>query len=284
MLVVEDVALTYADGTEALRGVDLRLGPGIFGLLGPNGAGKSSFMQILATLQKPTRGFVQFDGINVLAEPGRLRVQLGYLPQDFGVYPQASAVDLLDHLAVLKGITARGGRRSEIERLLRLVNLWGDRNRAVSAFSGGMRQRFGVAQALLGVPRLIIVDEPTAGLDPEERSRLHDVLAEVAEDAVVIISTHIIEDVASLCDRLGVLAGGRLLFTGTPEQLVSQIGTRLWVSDHEPDYGVVLSSRLISRRREYRFVSETPADSQSRPVEPTVEDGYLSVLKGADAC
>jgi ABC-type multidrug transport system ATPase subunit len=267
-----------------LRGVDLQLGPGIFGLLGPNGAGKTSLMQILSTLQKPSRGLVQFDGIDVLAEPRLLQMQLGYLPQEFGVYPQASAVDLLDHLAVLKGITARGERHGEIERLLNLVNLWGDRSRAVSTFSGGMRQRFGVAQALLGAPRLIIVDEPTAGLDPEERNRLYDVLAEVATDAVVIVSTHIIEDVASLCDQLGVLTSGRLLFTGTPEELISPIRTRLRVSAHKPAAGVLLSSRLVGRRPQYRFLSETPPDSESRLVEPTLEDGYLAVLKGAGEC
>jgi ABC-type multidrug transport system ATPase subunit len=278
MLVLEDIALTYPDGTEALRGIDLRLDSGVFGLLGPNGAGKSSLMQLLATLQRPSRGSMRFDGIDLLVQPQQVRQQLGYLPQDFGVYPNASAIDLLDQLAVLKGITARAERRAEMERLLTLVNLWDVRSRAVGTFSGGMRQRFGVAQALIGRPRLIIVDEPTAGLDPEERNRLYDVLAQVAEEAVVIISTHIIEDVASLCDRLGVVASGRLLFTGTPDELVAPLCGRLWSTELEPREGLVLSSRLVRRRRQYRVLAETPP-ATAMSVEPTLEDAYLAKLK-----
>lgn len=284
MLAVEDLTLIYPDGTEALRGIDLCLGRGIFGLLGPNGAGKSSLMRLLATLQRPSRGSMRFDDIDLLAEPERLRQRLGYLPQDFGVYPNTSALDLLDHLAVLKGITARADRSAEIERLLTLVNLWEVRSRAVATFSGGMRQRFGVAQALIGDPRLIIVDEPTAGLDPEERNRLYDVLAEVAEDAVVIVSTHIIEDVASLCDRVGVLAGGRVQFIGTPDDLSALLLGRVWISDQQPAAGLVLSSRLLSRRRQFRIVSDTPPDPRSTQIEPAIEDGYLAVLKGARPC
>jgi ABC-type multidrug transport system ATPase subunit len=278
MLVVDDVWLTYPDGTKALRGINLRLDHGIYGLLGPNGAGKSSLMQLLATLQRPTRGSIRFDDIDLLLEPRRVRQQLGYLPQDFGVYPNTSAIDLLDQLALLKGITARAKRRFEIERLLTLVNLWDVRSRAVATFSGGMRQRFGVAQALIGQPRLIIVDEPTAVLDPEERNRLYDVLAQVAEGAVVIVSTHIIEDVTSLCNRLGVLASGRLLFSGTPDELISPLQGLLWSTDMEPGSGLVLSSRLHERRRQYRALAEAPLANATR-VEPTLEDGYLAVLK-----
>jgi ABC-type multidrug transport system ATPase subunit len=284
MLVVEGLALIYADGTKALRGIDLRLGRGIFGLLGPNGAGKSSLMRLLATLQRPSRGSLRFNDIDLLAEPQRMRQQLGYLPQDFGVYPKASALDLLDHLAVLKGITAHADRRTEIERLLTLVNLWKVRSRAVATFSGGMRQRFGVAQALIGRPQLIIVDEPTAGLDPEERNRLYDVLAEVAEDAVVIVSTHIIKDVASLCDRLGVLAGGRLLFIGSSDELAAPLHGRIWISDQEPVAGLVLSSRLVSRRRQFRILSDAAPDPGAMQIEPALEDGYLAVLKDAHPC
>jgi ABC-type multidrug transport system ATPase subunit len=284
MLVVEGLSLTYPDGTEALRSIDLQLGWGIFGLLGPNGAGKSSMMRLLATLQRPSRGSMRFDDIDLLAEPERLRQQLGYLPQDFGVYPNTSALDLLHHLAVLKGITGSADRSIEIERLLTLVNLWEVRSRAVATFSGGMRQRFGVAQALIGRPRLIIVDEPTAGLDPEERNRLYDVLARVAEDAVVIVSTHIIEDVASLCDRLGVLASGRLRFIGTPEELSAALLGRLWISSEEPAAGLVLSSRLVSRRRQFRIVSDAAPNPGSRQIEPALEDGYLAVLKGVHPC
>jgi ABC-type multidrug transport system ATPase subunit len=284
MLVVEDVGLTYSDGTEALRGIDLRLAYGIFGLLGPNGAGKSSLMQVLATLQRPSRGSMRFEDIDLLAQPQRLRQRLGYLPQEFGVYPNASALDLLDQLALLKGVTSRAERSAEIERLLALVNLSDVGNRPVAAFSGGMRQRFGVAQALIGRPRLIIVDEPTAGLDPEERNRLYDVLAEVAEGAVVLVSTHIIEDVATLCDHLGVLAGGSLLFTGTPDELAAPLAGRLWLTEEDPQDGRVLSSRLVGRRRHFRVVGEEPPTADSTRVDPTLEDGYLSVLKSAGSC
>ena len=281
MLTVQDVALTYPDGTEALKGVDLQLEQGIFGLLGPNGAGKSSLMQLLATLRVPSRGAMRFDDIDLLAEPQRLRRHLGYLPQDFGVYPNASAADLLDQLAVLKDIAGRNERRAEVERLLRLVNLWDVRDRAVASFSGGMRQRFGVAQALIGRPRLIIVDEPTAGLDPDERNRLYDVLAEIAQDAAVIVSTHIIEDVASLCDRLGVLAAGRLLFTGTPDELTAPLSGRVWSSATAPPGGVILSSRLAGRQRHYRLLADAAPTPDARPTEATLEDGYLAVIRDA---
>jgi ABC-type multidrug transport system ATPase subunit len=281
MLTIKDLALTYPDGTEALRGIDLRLEQGVFGLLGPNGAGKSTLMQLLATLLRPSRGTIGFAGIDVLAQPQSLRRLLGYLPQDFGVYPNVSALHLLDHLVVLKGVVDRAERHAETERLLRLVNLWDVRARAVASFSGGMRQRFGVAQALIGRPQLIIVDEPTAGLDPEERNRLYDVLVQVAEAAVVIISTHIIEDIASLCSRLGVLARGQLLFTGTPDELIGRVGGRIWVSTEEPRSGQILSSRLQGGQRRYRVLGEHPPGPEARQAEALLEDGYLAALKEA---
>lgn len=281
MLIVEDVALTYPDGTEALAGVDLKLEPGIFGLLGPNGAGKSSLMRLLATLQRPSRGNLQFDDVDLLSEPRRLRMRLGYLPQDFGVYPNVSAADLLDQLIVLKGIVRRQERSAEVERLLHLVNLWQSRDRAVANFSGGMRQRFGVAQALIGAPGLLIVDEPTAGLDPEERNSLHDLLAQIASDAVVIVSTHIIEDVASLCDRLGLLARGRLLFTGTPHELTGRVNGRIWTCNDARTRGSILSSRLVGGQRLFRVLADEPPAMGAAPAEATLEDGYLAVLKGA---
>lgn len=281
MLIVEDVALTYSDGTQALAGVDLKLEPGIFGLLGPNGAGKSSLMRLLATLQRPTRGKLQFDGIDLLSEPRRVRMRLGYLPQDFGVYPNASAADLLDQLIVLKGIVRRQDRIAEVERLLQLVNLWHVRDRAVANFSGGMRQRFGVAQALIGAPGLLIVDEPTAGLDPEERNRLHDLLVQIASNAVVIVSTHIIEDVASLCHRLGVLARGQLLFTGTPEELIARVNGSIWTCDDAPRCGSVLSSRWVGGQRIFRVLADEPPTIGAASAHATLEDGYLAVLKGA---
>lgn len=223
MLTIRDLTYVYPNGTRALDGVTLELAPGMFGLLGPNGAGKSTLMRCLATLQVPNSGSIRFDGLDVLAEPARLRQQLGYLPQDFGVYPRVSAFDMLDHLAVLKGYAARGERRDAVERLLKQVNLWDVRRKAVAGFSGGMRQRFGIAQALLGDPRLIIVDEPTAGLDPEERNRFLNLLAEIGERVVVILSTHIVEDVAELCPRMAILGAGRILAEGAPTQLVAAL-------------------------------------------------------------
>jgi ABC-type multidrug transport system ATPase subunit len=201
---------------------------GMYGLLGPNGAGKSTLMRVLATLQQPTAGRVTFDGIDVLTEPMRMRAMLGYLPQDFGVYPRVSAESLLDHIAVLKGIGPAKVRREEVAALLALTNLYDARKRAVASFSGGMRQRFGIAQALLGNPQLIIVDEPTAGLDPAERVRFHDLLAEIGEKAVVILSTHILEDVAELCKKMAIIVAGRVVAEGSPTSLVANLSGRLW--------------------------------------------------------
>lgn len=208
MLEIAGVGHVYPGGVLALDGIDLAIGPGLFGLLGPNGAGKSTLMRLIATLQRPSMGHIRFDGIDVATDPRAIRRQLGYLPQDFGVYPNISAEKLLDHLAVLKGIGDRAARRREVDRLLALTNLAADGKRAVATFSGGMRRRFGVAQALIGTPRLIVVDEPTAGLDPEERDRFHELLAGIGADAVVILSTHIVEDVANLCSEMAILAAG----------------------------------------------------------------------------
>ena len=228
VLQITDLVHTYGNGVRALAGVTLSIPHGMYGLLGPNGAGKSTLMRILATLQQPTSGRVIFDGINVLTEPMRLRSTLGYLPQDFGVYRRVSAEDLLDHIAVLKGIGPTQARREEVRALLQQTNLYEARNRAVSSFSGGMRQRFGIAQALLGNPRLIIVDEPTAGLDPAERIRFHDLLSEIGEKAVVILSTHILEDVAELCKRMAIIVAGRVVVEGSPTSLVAKLNGRLW--------------------------------------------------------
>jgi ABC-type multidrug transport system ATPase subunit len=279
MLTIHDLSFAYPNGTEAVRGVSLEVPRGIFGLLGPNGAGKSTLMQLLATLKRPGRGTIHFGNIDVLADPRALRRTLGYLPQDFGVYPHASARDLLDQLAVLKGVIGRAERRDTIERLLRMVNLWDARDRAVASFSGGMRQRFGVAQALIGDPQLIIVDEPTAGLDPEERNRFHDILVGIGERAVVVLSTHIVEDVANLCERMAVLAGGRILFAGAPAEMVQRLEGRLWASTAEPTSGEPLSSRLVSGRRSYRILADAPS-AGAEPVEPQLEDAYFASVKG----
>ena len=228
VLQITDLVHTYGNGVRALAGVTLSIPHGMYGLLGPNGAGKSTLMRILATLQQPTSGRVIFDGIDVLAEPMRLRSTLGYLPQDFGVYRRVSAEDLLDHIAVLKGIGPTQARREEVRALLQQTNLYEARNRAVSSFSGGMRQRFAIAQALLGNPHLIIVDEPTAGLDPAERIRFHDLLSEIGEKAVVILSTHILEDVAELCKHMAIIVAGRVVVEGSPTSLVAKLSGRLW--------------------------------------------------------
>ena len=213
-LRLQEVSRTYENGVRALDRVSLDLGPGLYGLLGPNGAGKSSLMRTIATLQPMDSGRITFDGQDIFADVTAHRARLGYLPQDFGVYPGVSARSLLDHLAQLKGLTHRGTRHAEVEALLHQVNLWEHRHRAVSSFSGGMRQRFGIAHALLGTPQLLIVDEPTAGLDPAERARFYNLLAAVGEEVVVLLSTHIVEDVRQLCSRVAILVGGRIVREG----------------------------------------------------------------------
>ncbi|MFM9828055.1 MAG: ABC transporter ATP-binding protein, partial [Sphingomonas sp.] len=208
MLELANVTHVYPNGTRALDDVTLSIPKGMYGLLGPNGAGKSTLMRTVATLQTPTSGSIHFGDIDIIANPEALRERLGYLPQDFGVYPRVSAYDMLDHMAVLKGIASAADRKATVETLLNQTNLWTVRKKAIAGFSGGMRQRFGIAQALIGNPQLIIVDEPTAGLDPEERNRFLNLLAEIGEEVVIILSTHIVDDVADLCPRMAVLAGG----------------------------------------------------------------------------
>lgn len=227
-LRVQGLKKTYANGVCALDGVDLEVGPGLYGLLGPNGAGKSTLMRTLATLQAPDAGEIYLDEIDVLAQPDHLRKRLGYLPQHIGAYPGVSGRDLLTRFAWLKGRTDRRERQAEVSILLERVNLNEAAHRAVSTYSGGMLRRFGIAMALIGSPRLLIVDEPTAGLDPAERNRFHRVLADVAADAVVLLSTHIVEDVESLCGRLAILAHGRILMEGSPSELISSLENRLW--------------------------------------------------------
>ncbi|MGC8536868.1 MAG: ABC transporter ATP-binding protein [Rhizomicrobium sp.] len=228
MLAIEHLTHIYPGGVRALDDINLEIGPGMFGLLGPNGAGKSTLMRDVATLQAPSEGRIRFNGIDVITEPDRLRRVLGYLPQDFGVYPRISAYDMLDHMAVLKCITGRGERRETVETLLQQTNLWAVRKKAIAGFSGGMRQRFGIAQALIGRPELLIVDEPTAGLDPEERNRFLNLLAEVGESVVIILSTHIVEDVSELCSRMAIIAEGRIVAQGAPADLTGGLKGRIW--------------------------------------------------------
>jgi ABC-2 type transport system ATP-binding protein len=290
VLEIRNITKTYPNGVHALRGIDLSIGYGLFGLLGPNGAGKSSLMRTLATLQTPDAGTITFDGVSIIDEPQLHRARLGYLPQDFGVYPGVSATDLLDHMALLKGITDKAARRTQVDALLAQVNLWDHRRNAVSGFSGGMRQRFGIAQALLGDPRLVIVDEPTAGLDPEERNRFHNLLSEIGEQVVVILSTHIVEDVRQLCPRMAILANGRVLMEGAPDSLVDALRGRIWgktVVKHEVDaYRQkldVLSAQLHAGRTRLRVLADSAPDSTFEPQLPDLEDVYFGALMRRDA-
>jgi len=253
ILRIRNVGHTYSNGVEALVDVNLDVPRGMYGLLGPNGAGKSSLMRILATLQEPSAGSVTFDGIDVLAEPARLRRLLGYLPQEFGVYPKVSAEELLDHLAVLKGIGPAKVRREQVHALLQQTNLFDVRARAVANYSGGMRRRFGVAQALLGDPKFIIVDEPTAGLDPAERVRLQDLFAEIGESIVVILSTHILDDVSKLCPRIAILAAGRVVADGEISALVARMQGRIWRK-------TIARAELDDIRRSFQILSTRYAD------------------------
>jgi ABC-type multidrug transport system ATPase subunit len=281
MLEIEAVSHTYPGGIRALDGVTLSIGRGLFGLLGPNGAGKSSLMRVAATLQSPSAGRLRFDGIDALAEPRALRRRLGYLPQDFGVYPGVSAEMLFDQIAVLKGMTGRGERRDAAERLLRLVNLWDARGRAVSTFSGGMRQRWGVAQALIGDPDLLILDEPTAGLDPAERNRFHELLFGLGKTAVVIVSTHSVEDVADLCGGVAVLAGGRVLANDAPAALASALDGRVWRGPAGSGAGAatLLSRRLSAGRLSVRVLADQRPGPDFEPVAATLEDAYFAALR-----
>ncbi|XXF75382.1 ABC transporter ATP-binding protein [Myxococcaceae bacterium GXIMD 01537] len=290
MLRISGVTQTYSNGVQALKGVDLAIGRGLFGLLGPNGAGKSTLMRILATLQVPDAGCIEFDGLDVLAQPEAHRKHLGYLPQDFGVYPGVSAEDLLDHLAVLKGVPDRRARREQVAALLNQTNLYPHRKKAVSGFSGGMRQRFGIAQALLGEPRLLIVDEPTAGLDPEERNRFHNLLSEVGENVVVLLSTHIVEDVRHLCPRMAILSEGRVLREGVPAQLIGELEGRVWrktvekgaVAGYRESLSV-LSTQLYAGQTHLRVLADARPGDGFEPVGADLEDVYFSVLPGRRA-
>ena len=285
MLQLNDVEHVYPNGTRALDGVTISIGKGMFGLLGPNGAGKSSLMRAVATLQTPTAGSIRFGDIDVLAEPQRLRAVLGYLPQEFGVYPRVSAYDLLDYMASLKGIASAADRRATVETLLVKTNLWNVRTKAVAGFSGGMRQRFGIAQALIGNPRLIIVDEPTAGLDPEERNRFHNLLVEIGEHVVILLSTHIVDDIADLCPRMAVLAAGRIQLEGVPGDLIARSRGSMWSKTIERDsldevkagYEVI-STRLFAGRTIVHVLSERDPANGFAPVEGGLEDVYLTTV------
>ena len=286
MLEISELSKTYPNGVQALKRVNLSIPKGMFGLLGPNGAGKSSLMRTLATLQEADSGSATFGNIDVLKDKDQVRRILGYLPQDFGVYPKTSAEDLLNHFAVLKGLTERKQRAEVVQGLLQQVNLYEQRKRKLGTFSGGMRQRFGIAQALLGDPKLVIVDEPTAGLDPEERNRFLNLLAEIGEQVVVILSTHIVEDVTDLCPRMAIICAGQVLLTGEPLQAIQTLNNRVWrkvvskdsLERYRHDH-TVLSSRLVGGRPVINIYSEAQPDEGFEQIEPDLEDVYFHRLR-----
>lgn len=285
-LLIRDLSKTYPNGTHALRGVSLTIPTGMFGLLGPNGAGKSTLMRILATLQEADAGTVTLGEIDVLRQEAEVRRVLGYLPQEFGLYPRASADELLDHFALLKGITDRRRRRATVDHLLHQTNLFAARKKQLGGFSGGMRQRFGIAVALLGDPRLIIVDEPTAGLDPAERVRFLNLLSELGENAVVILSTHIVEDVSELCSRMAIIDRGRILLEAEPLAATERLRGRVWrrVVERAELAGLeerfqVISTRLLAGRTVVRVVAAEAPDASFTPVEPELEDVYFATMR-----
>jgi len=288
-LVVDSVTKTYPNGVRALKGVSLRIPAGMFGLLGPNGAGKSTLMRTIATLQEPDGGSITFGNIDVLKQKDAVRRTLGYLPQEFGLYPKVSALELLDHFAVLKGIVDRPRRAEIVESVLHRTNLWDVRKRRLGTFSGGMKQRFGIAQALLGSPRLMIVDEPTAGLDPAERLRFHNMLSEIGENVVVILSTHIVEDVSDLCSRMAIIASGRVLLSSDPQSAIDALRGRIWkkivpreqVPSYERDL-TVISTHLVAGRTAVHVMAEARPDASFEEVPADLEDVYFTTLNAAD--
>jgi len=284
MLTIKNLSKTYDNGVKALDDVSLEIPKGMYGLLGPNGAGKSSLMRTIATLQDADSGSIMFDGIDVFANPQALRQRLGYLPQDFGVYPRISAYDLLDHLAILKGLENSAERKEAVEGLLAQTNLYQHRKNSVHGFSGGMRQRFGIAQALLGDPDLLIVDEPTAGLDPEERNRFHNLLVSLGEDKAIILSTHIVDDVSELCPQMAVLASGKIILQGDPQALTEKLKGQIWrkavtaneITEIEENFQVI-SKRLFAGKTVVHVINENaPEGFEAAPTD--LEDVYFSSL------
>jgi ABC-2 type transport system ATP-binding protein len=286
MLQIRQLSKTYANGVQALKNVTLDIPNGMFGLLGPNGAGKSSLMRTIATLQDADSGTIALNGLDVLANKPAARRVLGYLPQEFGVYPKVTAEAMLDHFAVLKGVVARGERKAVIEALLRQVNLWDVRKRKLGTFSGGMRQRFGIAQALIGAPKLIIVDEPTAGLDPEERNRFLNLLAEIGESVVVILSTHIVEDVTDLCPRMAIISKGQVLLNGQPADAMRSLEGRVWrraipnaALEGLSNRFTVLSTRLTGGKTIVHVLANAKPEEGFEAVAPDLEDVYFGQLR-----
>jgi ABC-type multidrug transport system ATPase subunit len=286
-LTIRNVSKTYPGDVKALDDLSLTIPTGMFGLLGPNGAGKTTLMRSIATLQEVDAGTIHLGATDVLREKDAVRRVLGYLPQDFGLYPNVRAETLLHHFAVLKGITAAGERRAAVEALLQATNLWAVRRKNLGEFSGGMRQRFGIAQALLGAPRLIIVDEPTAGLDPEERTRFLDLLSAIGENVIVILSTHIVDDVSQVCSRMAIIDRGRVLMTGDPQAAIAEMRGRTWRRTIErsalpaarESYDII-STRLAAGRTVVHVYKDGPPDASFEPVPPDLRDVYFRTLAG----
>lgn len=284
-LTITNLNKTYANGVQALKDVNITINQGMFGLLGPNGAGKSSLMRTIATLQEPDSGEIFLGDINVLTQKDEIRKTLGYLPQEFGVYPKVSALNLLNHIAVLKGITNSSERKNVVEALLQKTNLWEARKKNLGGFSGGMKQRFGIAQALLANPKLIIVDEPTAGLDPAERNRFLNLLSELGENTVVILSTHIVEDVKELCSDMAVFNIGEILFKGNPDEALKNIEGKVWtkrikkyeLSDYKANFKVI-SEKLIAGNPVINVLSDQNPDGTFSAIEADLEDVYFSKI------
>ena len=286
-LTIQNISKTYPNGVEALKNVSLKIGNGMFGLLGPNGAGKSTLMRTIAALQDSDEGTITVGDIDVSKDKQSLREILGYLPQEFGVYPKISANDLLDHLAVMKGITDTKQRKEVVESLLHQTNLWEAKDQKLGTYSGGMKQRFGIAQALIGDPKLIIVDEPTAGLDPMERNRFHNLLSEIGENVIVILSTHIVDDVSDLCNNMAIILNGEVHLVGEPIQLIKTLDQKVWKGLIEKSELVeiekendVISSRLYLGKVQVRIFSESPMQNGFESVSPEIEDLYFATING----
>ena len=286
-LSIKNISKTYPNGIEALKNVSLEIGNGMFGLLGPNGAGKSTLMRTIAALQDADNGSITVGDIDVSKDKQSLREILGYLPQEFGVYPKISANDLLDHLAVMKGIIDSKQRKEVVESLLHQTNLWEAKDQKLGTYSGGMKQRFGIAQALIGDPKLIIVDEPTAGLDPMERNRFHNLLSEIGENVIVILSTHIVDDVSDLCNNMAIILNGEVHLVGEPIQLIKTLDQKVWKGLIEKSDLVeiekendVISSRLYLGKVQVRIFSESPMQYGFEYVNPEIEDLYFATING----
>jgi len=286
-LKIQSLSKTYPNGVKALDNVSLTIPRGMYGLLGPNRAGKSTLMRTLATLQEPDSGTASLGDIDVLKQKEEVRRRLGYLPQDFGVYPRISAQDMLDHIALLKGVVNRKERKELVEAMLKRCNLHDDRKKSLASYSGGMRQRFGIAQALLSSPELLIVDEPTAGLDPGERNRFYNLLSEIGEQVIVILSTHIVEDVMDLCTNMAIIHQGKVLFQGKPEAAIAELKGRVWQRSIEKaelpvfeQSHKIISNRLVGGRPLLHVLSETPLNGGFLPSSPDLEDVFFTKIRG----